>query len=221
MTMMAKLILGGTSAYAIGSTFITGLQAFIHMAGQASDKMLFACENWQLYLAIVVAIAFVLFVDYFLEWQEYQKNHADSKEEFKFDIKYVVAAVCTMLVSAIISYLCVFYGVGYVAPETTINEPGLCFVIAFFVSGIITYVVDACIFKKVCDGTMSALKVKSQKAIREALASEEAKKKILEAVTEKAKTLGLIDEAKVAALAKMVDGPDDPSFALYVQLLLK
>lgn len=219
VAVIAKVIFGGTSAYTIVTTFVAGLRAFIMVAGQGSETLIFACENYVLYLAIVLGIVFVLFVDYFLEWQEYQKKHPD--EVLKFDIKYVVAALCTMLVSAIITYLCVFYGAGYIAEETIIQEVGLCFVIAFFASGVITYVVDACIFKRVCDGTMAALKVKSQKAIREALESEAAKKALFNAIADKAKALGLVSDKKIEALAGLVGdkGVDDPNFALYAQML--
>ena len=218
-SLTAKLMFRGLSLYAVWSTFVSGLESFLMVAADRGETMLFTSPEWIQYFGLALGVLFTIALAYFFKYQEYQKNHPET--EVKFEVKYVVAAVCTMLSAAIVAYVIQFFGLGYVAPETEIPEGSLAFIVALAVGGVTTYIIDACIFHAIVDGTAAMVSNKVQKSIREAAASEEAKRKILEAVTEKARTLGLIDEAKVAALNKMVDGPDDPSFALYVQLLLK
>ena len=217
--MTAKLMFKGLSLYAVWSTFVSGMESLFLVASDRGETMLFTSPEWIQYLGLAIGIIFMIIVAYFFKYQAYMKSHPDKM--VKFEVKYVIAAVCTMLTAAIVAYVIQFFGLGYIAPETQIAQGSLAFIIALFVGGAVTFVIDACLFHPIVDCSAAMIFNQTQQKIREAAASEEAKKKIMAAVTEKAKALGLIDEAKVAALAKMVDGPEDPSFALYVQLLLK
>lgn len=217
--LVARVLFRSMTLYAIVSTFISGLEALIVIAADRSETMLFTAPEYIQYLGLALGILFMVALAYYFKYVEYQKHHPEAK--IQFEVRYVVAAVCTMLVAAIVAYVIQFFGLSYIAPETTIGEGALAFIVALFVGGAVTYIVDAVIFHPIVDGSAAMVFNKAQDKLREELASKEAKEKILAAVTEKARTLGLVDEAKIAALAKMVDDENDPSFALYVQLLLK
>ena len=173
-----------------------------------------------MYVGLALGIALCLLICYYFKWVEFQKHHPD--EKIKFDVRYVVAGSCTLIVSILVSYVVMFYGIAYIAPDTTISEEALAFLAAFLVGGVVTYIMDACIFHPLADGSAAIASNKLQEAIRQAAASEEARKAFVQAVSDKAKALGLMSDEKIDALAGMVSvkGVDDPNFALYVQMLL-
>jgi len=218
--LVAKLILKGSALYAILSTFANGLRSFLLVLARKGDSMLFTAAAWILYVGLGLGIVLCILLCYYFKWVEFQKHHPD--EKVKFDVKYFVAGSCTLIVSILVSYVIMFYGINYIAPDTTITEEALAFLTAFLVGGVTTYIMDACIFHPLADGSAAIASNKLQEAIRQAAASEEARKALFNAVADKAQALGLVDEKKIEALAGMVSvkGVDDPNFALYCQMLL-
>ena len=182
--------------------------------------MLFTAENWIMYLGMAFGILFCLALGYYFKFQVYQEKHPDYK--VKFEVKYAVAAFCTLIASVIVSYVVVFFGLGYIAPETEITQDSIAFLMALAIGGFTTYIIDACLFHPLVDGTAAIAFNKAQDRIREELASEEARKAFLDAITTKAQSLGLVSEKKIDALKGMVadKGAEDPNFPMYVQMLL-
>jgi type III secretory pathway component EscU len=219
-TWVAKLLFKGMSLYAVFSTFASGLNAFLVVIADKGETMIFTAANWILYVGLAVGILFTLVLCYFFEYQEYQKKHPETKVQF--GVKYVIAAVCTMLVSAIIAYVITFFGLGYIAPETEITQASIAFIIALAIGGFVTFIVDACIFHPIVDGTAAIAFNKEQEKAREKLASEEAQKAFRDAICDKAKAIGfpLASDMKIEALSILIKGNiDDPMFALYCQTL--
>ena len=217
-TWVAKLLFKGMGLYAVFSTFASGLNAFLVVLADKGETMIFTADNWIMYLGLAVGIILCLILGYFFKFQVYQKKHSDV--QLKFEVRYAVAAFCTLLVSAIVSYVIQFFGLGYIAPETTITQASIAFLVALAVGGFTAFIIDACLFHPIVDGTAAMAFNKAQEKLREELASKEAQEALMKAITKKANDLGLVSEKKIEALQGMVKGPEDPNFALYCQMLI-
>ena len=184
--------------------------------------MIFEAENWILYIGLAVGILFCIALCYFFKYQEYKKNHP--QKEIKFEVRYVVAAVCTLMVASIIAYVITFYGLGYVAPETKIAEGAIAFIIALALGGFTTFIVDACVFHPIVDGTAAMAFNKAQEKVRqdamraaEELKTKEAQEAILNAIRDKVKALAPgLSEKKIDTVVNMMKGEDDPNLPLYI-----
>lgn len=218
-TIVAKLLFRGTGIYAIGSTFMSGLQSFLVVIGQKGESMLFTAANWIMYVGMGLGIVLCLLLGYFFKYQSYQEHHPDKK--VKFEVKYAVAAFCTLISAVIVAYVVIFFGLGYIAPETEITQDSIAFLMALAIGGFTAYILDACLFHPIVDGSAAMAFNKTQDKIREELASEEAKKLFISAISKRANDLGLGSDKKIQALIGMVGdkGVDDPNFAMYVNLL--
>lgn len=219
-TWVAKLLFRGTGLYAVLSTFVSGLKTFLIVLADKGETMLFTADTWVIYLGMAFGIIFCLLLGYFFKYQEYCKNHKDVK--VKFEARYAVAAFCTLLVSVLVVYVIMFYGLAYIAPETEITQASIAFIASLAIAGFTTYIIDACLFHPIVDGTAAMMFNKTQDAIREAAASEAAQKAVFDAIAAKAQALGLGSEAKIKALAGMLGekGADNPNFPIFVQMLM-
>lgn len=219
-TVVAKLLFKGIGLYTVGSTFASGLNSFLIVVGQKGNNMIFTAANWILYVGLAFGIILCIALAYFFKYQVYQKKHPETK--IQFEVRYVVAAFCTLIASAIVSYVIMFFGLGYVAPDTEITQESVAFLIAFAVGGFATFILDSCLFHPICDGSAAMAFNKAQEKIREELASKEAQEAFAKLITDKANALGLLSPKKIEALKGMVadKGADDPNFPMYVQMLL-
>ncbi len=219
-TIVARLLFRGMGLYAVGSTFASGLQSFLLVVGQTGENMLFTTANWILYIGLAFGILFCTALAYYFKFQVYQKKHPDQK--LRFEVRYAVAAFCTLIASTIVAYVIMFFGLGYVAPETEITQDSVAFLIALAVGGFTTFIIDACLFHPLVDGSAAMAFNKAQDKIREELASKEAKEAFAKLIADKANALGLVSEKKIAILKGMVGekGSEDPNFPMYVAMLL-
>lgn len=194
---------------------ITGDPLFYGMddiiMGRGHDKMIFAdtIETWILWVGIAIGVIALTAIGYWFKYQDYQMKNPD--EQIKFETRYIVAAVLTVAVSALLSYVIVFYGLDYVIDET-ITEWKLAIVLAGIVGAICAYLADAFFFHPLADGIAAQAYVKSQALVREQLATEEAQKAITEAVVAKARDFGVISDAGLAFVRKHAKSVDDPDF---------
>ena len=162
-TVVAKLLFKGIGLYTVGSTFASGLNSFLIVVGQKGNTMIFTAANWILYIGLAFGILLCIFLAYFFKYQEYQKKHPDVK--IQFEVRYAVAAFCTLIASAIVAYVIMFFGIGYVAPETEITQDSVAFLIAFAVGGFATFILDSCIFHPIVNGSAAMAFNKAQERV--------------------------------------------------------
>lgn len=194
---------------------ITGDPLFYGMddliMGRGYDKMVFAdtIEAWMLWVGIAIGVIALTAIGYWFKYQDYQMKNPD--ESIKFEVRYIVAAALTVAVSVLLSYVIVFYGLGYFI-DTPIAEIELAIAVSAIVGAVVAYLVDAAFFHPLADGIAAQAYVKSQALVREQLATEEAQKAITEAVVAKAKEFGVISDAGLAFVKKHAKSVDDPDF---------
>lgn len=218
--VVAKLLFKGIGLYTVGSTFASGLNSFLIVVGQKGENMLFTTANWILYIGLAFGIILCILLAYYFKYQVYQQKHPDKK--LQFEVRYVVAAFCTLIAATIVAYVIMFFGLGYVAPETEITQDSVAFLIAFAVGGFTTFILDACLFHPLVDGSAAMAFNKAQEKIREELASKEAQEAFSKLIVERANALGLNSDKKIEMLKGMVGekGIDDPNFPALVAMLI-
>ncbi len=187
--------------------------------GTGYEKMVFAdtIETWVLWVGIAIGVVALTAIGYWFKYQDYQMKNPE--ESIKFEVRYIVAAVLTVAVSVLLSYVIVFYGLGYFI-DTPIAEIELAIAVSAIVGAVVAYLVDAAFFHPLADGIAAQAYVKSQALVREQLATEEAQKAIAEAIVTKAKQFGVTTDAQLNFIKENVKSVDDPNFIWVVNYIM-
>lgn len=205
---VAKIIF---TAYALSmmlSTFASGLSVFLKVATTQVNTMIFgeSVSDVILWIGLVLGVIAIAGVGYWFKYQDYMMKNDVS---VKFDVRYIVSALLTIAVATFFAYICVFFGTNYILADKVIEEAPLAFLIAFITGAISSWLVDACLFHPLADGTVAAAYNKAQKVARELLASKEAQEALFQAVRAKCTAGGVTDEASIEKILSMISGPDD------------
>lgn len=204
---VAKVMFAMFSAYTIASTFVSGVNAFIAVATMKVNIVIFDTEipTFVLWIGIVIGVLTISLVGYWFKYQDYMmKNEVN----VKFDVKYLVSAALTIAVSVMIAAVCVFYGTAYVLEDRVITEAPLATLIAFLFGGVTAWLVDACIFHPLADGTAARAYNKAQELARSMLLSKEAMEAAFQAVASECAAAGITDDAVVSKIAEQVKDPE-------------
>lgn len=218
-----KVILMGIGGLATLSTAIEGFRTWQSISDSTKLVNTMIFENvpeYVIYAAIAFGVIITVLLQYFIEYEEHMRK---KNEIFKFEIKYVVAGLCTAITAAFVSYVVCFFGLDLTGK--TIDNAGLAFVICVPISAVITWAIDAWLYHRIIDGTVLMLWNKGQAKLREeaeavvreqaaALAEQELKDAIFRTVEAKCKAAGLLDEEKIARIAKLVKDPEEDSAVL-------
>ena len=205
--IVARILFVMFSAYTISTTFISGWQAFTAVLTKKVNIVIFDTEipTFVLWLGIVIGVLTISMVGYWFKYQDYMMK----KEVIvKFDIKYLVSAALTIVLSILIAAVCVFYGTAYVLEDRVIAEAPLAALIAFLFGGVTAWLVDACIFHPLADGTIARAYNKAQAAARAAIVSKEAMEAMFQAVADECKAAGITDDAIIGKIAGKVNDLD-------------
>lgn len=205
---VAKLIFTVYTASIMLTTFTSGLHAFLEVATTQVNTMIFgeSISDIILWIGLVIGVFAIAGIGYWFKYQDYMMKNDVS---VKFDIRYIISAVLTIAVATFFAYICVFYGTNYVFADKIIEEAPLALLIAFVVGGVSSWLVDACLFHPLADGTAAAAYNKAQKVARELLASKEAQEALFQAVRAKCAAGGVTDEQSIEKILSMISGPDD------------
>lgn len=170
---VAKILFIGIGAWYIFSTILAYCQLMIHLVTTGNDNMIFeSIEEWVLLLGLVAGVFAIAFIGYWFEWQDYM---AKNNVAVKFSIRYVVAGGLTIASSVFVGYMVIQYGLVLVCENWIITDPMFAGCITFAVGGALSFIVDAALFHPIADGTAANAWNKAQEAVREQLASDEAK----------------------------------------------
>lgn len=205
---VAKIIFTAYAMSVMLTTFISGFRVFWGMVTTKVNTMIFgeSISDVILWVGLIIGVFAIAGVGYWFKYQDYMMKNDVS---VKFDVRYIVSALLTIAVATFFAYICVFYGTSYVLADKVIEEAPLAFLIAFIMGAVSSWLVDACLFHPLADGTMAAAYNKAQKVARELLASKEAQEALFQAVRTKCTAGGVTDEASIEKILSMISGPDD------------
>ena len=205
---VAKLIFMAYTASMMLSTFVSGFNAFLKVVTTQVNTMIFgeSISEIILWVGLVLGVLAIAGIGYWFKYQDYMMKNDVS---VKFDVRYIISAILTIGVATFFAYICVFYGTNYVFADKIITEPPLAFLIAFVVGGVSSWLVDACLFHPLADGTAAAAYNKAQKVARELLASKEAQEALFQAVRSKCVAGGVTDEESIQKILTLISGPED------------
>lgn len=213
---LAKLIFTTYTALMMGSTFLSGIRVYWSVATTKVNTMIFdeSISTVILWVGIVLGILAISLIGYWFKYQDYMMKNDVS---IKFDVRYIVSAVFTIAVSTFFAYICVFYGSNYILENKVIADAPLAFLITFVTGAVCAWLVDACLFHPLADGTAAAAYNKAQKVARELLASKEAQELLFQAVKSKCIAGGVRDEESIEKIISMVSGPEDKNLADFIR----
>ena len=209
---VAKIIFTAYMASMMLTTFLSGFRVFWEVTTTKVNTMIFgeSISEIILWIGLVVGVLAIAGVGYWFKYQDYMMKNNVS---VKFDIKYIVSALLTIVVATFFAYICVFFGTEYVFADKIITDEPFAFLIAFVMGAVSSWLVDACLFHPLADGTAAAAYNKAQKIAREMLASKEAQEALFQAVRDKCTAGGVTDEASIEKILSMISGPDDEKLA--------
>ena len=205
---VAKVIFTAYTGSMMITTFISGFRVFWEVTTTKVNTMIFdeSISEIILWVGLVIGVLAIAGVGYWFKYQDYMMKNDVS---VKFDIRYIVSALLTIVVATFFAYICVFFGTEYVLADKTVTDEPFAFLIAFVMGAISSWLVDACLFHPLADGTAAAAYNKAQKIAREMLASKEAQEALFQAVRTKCAAGGITDEAVIEKIISMIDGPED------------
>lgn len=209
---VAKLIFTAYAASMMLTTFVSGFHVFWEVATTKVNTMIFGDEisEFVLWIGLLIGVFAIAGIGYWFKYQDYMMKNDVS---VKFDVRYIVSAVLTIAVATFFAYICVFFGTNYIFADKVIEEVPLALLIAFVIGGLSSWLVDACIFHPLADGTAAAAYNKAQKVARELLASKEAQEALFQAVRAKCAAGGVSDPESVEKIISMISGPEDDKLA--------
>lgn len=209
---VAKIIFTAYAGSMMLTTFISGFRVFWEVATTKVNTMIFdeSISEIILWVGLVVGVLAIAGVGYWFKYQDYMMKNDVS---VKFDVRYIVSALLTIVVATFFAYICVFYGTEYVLADKVITDEPFAFLVAFVMGAICSWLVDACLFHPLADGTAAAAYNKAQKVAREVLASKEAQEALFQAIRDKCASAGVLSEDSIEKIIAKVTGPDDPDLA--------
>lgn len=209
---VAKIIFTAYMGSMMLTTFISGFRVFWEVATTKVNTMIFgeSISDVILWVGLIIGVLAIAGVGYWFKYQDYMMKNDVS---VKFDVRYIVSALLTIAVATFFAYICVFFGTFYVLADKVIEEAPLAFMIAFVVGAVSSWLVDACLFHPLADGTMAAAYNKAQKVARELLASKEAQEALFQAVRAKCAAGGVSDPESIEKIISMISGPEDDKLA--------
>lgn len=209
---VAKIIFTAYTGSVMLSSFISGFHVFLEVATTKVNTMIFgeSISDFILWIGLIIGVLAIAGIGYWFKYQDYMMKNDVS---VKFDVRYAVSALLTIAVATFFAYICVFFGTFYVFADKVITEAPLAFLIAFSIGAVSSWLVDACFFHPLADGTMASAYNKAQKTAREILASKEAQEALFQAVRSKCIAGGVTDEATIEKITSLINGPDDDKLA--------
>lgn len=172
--MVAKILFLAFGAWYMLSTILMYCQLMAHliMTTRGSNMIFESIDVWVLRAGLILGVVAIAFIGYWFDWQDYM---AKNNTTVKFSVRYVVAGGLTIASSIFVGYMVMEYGLALVCEDWVSTDPMFAGCITFAVGGILSFIIDASLFHPIADGTAASAWNKAQEAVREQLASDEAK----------------------------------------------
>lgn len=222
LTIFKLIFLFSMTGYGIVSTVTMVCNEFYKIFSSPQvNTMIFdaSISAILLWVGLILGVVISVGVNYFVTYEDCKKQKLKKGEEVpsKFDIRYIIAGLCSIILAVFITYLVVFFGLDYFYSGAPITQGALAFFIAFWIGVIVAFAVDAVIFHGIANGTLDAKYIALAEKTREVVKD----KTFRENVAEIAKNKGIVDNKVVEGIVENLKklGIEDASDGLVITLI--
>jgi len=154
---VSKSTLVGLASIALMGLYIYDLVEYVAGVGKVN---IFA-DDMEMFLILGIALGAVLcmFVNYWSAWQNVRRKKGD---EIKFSLNYAASMIISIVLSALVVWVLLTVGAGYIFTTLSIDNGLLTIVIGFVVTAIVAPFLDKNVMRELADGLASAAFVKTK-----------------------------------------------------------